>query len=276
MFSLDDLFRTDRRPEPYEPGAELWDDPHISGMMLQAHLSPDTDAASYKPETRQAICAYLMRAMGLKSGDSVVDLGCGPGLYCAALAAQDIVATGIDRSENSIRYAKSNDPKSDYIRASYLLPFGKAKFDAAFMISQDYGVLGPDHRKTLLGNIREALKPNGMFAFDVPSASAYRDRMNTAAPAWYSCESGFWRPGRYFVLKKTIFYPEISALCDYAAVFDADGVKVYHIYQTFFTPDSIRAELHESGFETMAVLSSLDGEPYRDDSPVIGILCKKC
>ena len=29
----------------------LWDDPHISKSMLEAHLNPDTEAASRKPVT---------------------------------------------------------------------------------------------------------------------------------------------------------------------------------------------------------------------------------
>lgn len=47
MFKFDDLMETDRRPVPYEPGEEMWNDCHISKMMLEAHLSSNTDAASY-------------------------------------------------------------------------------------------------------------------------------------------------------------------------------------------------------------------------------------
>jgi hypothetical protein len=31
MFALSDLIGADRRPAPYEPGAEFWNDPHIRG-----------------------------------------------------------------------------------------------------------------------------------------------------------------------------------------------------------------------------------------------------
>ena len=64
MFTFDDLLDVTRRPEPYEPGEELWNDPHISKMMLEAHLSPETDAASYRPEKIHAICEYLVRGDG--------------------------------------------------------------------------------------------------------------------------------------------------------------------------------------------------------------------
>ncbi|TEB15233.1 hypothetical protein Psfp_02270 [Pelotomaculum sp. FP] len=276
MLTLDDLINADRCPAPYEPGAELWNDPHISKMMLEAHLSPDTDAASYKPEKIQAICEYLARTMGLKNGDSLVDLGCGPGLYCSQLVQKGFHLTGIDRSENSICYARNHNHNKlvNYILASYLNPFGANQFAAALMISQDYGVLSPENRKKLLGNIRNALKPGGYFAFDVSSMAAFQNRINNPISKWYASASGFWRPHKHFILEKTIIYPDIPTICDFVVVFDS-GVKAYHIYQSFYSPESISLELEENGFRVEAVLANLYGEKYSAASLEIGVICRK-
>ena len=275
MLTLDDLINVDRSPEPYEPGEELWNDSHISHKMLESHLSQDTDAASYRPEKIRAICEYLIRAMKLKSGDSVIDLGCGPGLYCSRLAQQGFRLTGIDRSENSIHYARNHDQDTNYIIASYLNPFGTNQFDAALMISQDYGVLSPENRKILLDNIRNALKPNGYFAFDVSSMTAFQNRVDTAAAKWYASEAGFWRPHKHFVLEKTIIYPDLPVLCDFFAVCDAWSIKAYHIYQSFFSPESICLELADNGFHVEAIRSNLSGEKYSTASLEIGVICRK-
>ncbi|MDD3212252.1 MAG: methyltransferase domain-containing protein [Eubacteriales bacterium] len=275
MLTYEDFINADKCPAPFEPGEELWNDPYISQMMLEAHLTPDTDAASYRPEIIQAICDDLTRVLKLKKGDSVVDLGCGPGLYCARLAQSGFRLTGIDRSENSIRYARMKDNKSEYQVASYLEPFGVDRFSAALMISQDYGVLSPENRKRLLANVRNALKPNGAFAFDACSMAAFRGRQNGAASKWYASDGGFWRPGKHFVLEKTFFYPDIHALCDDFSVLDADGLKTYHIYQTFFSPETIRTELEENGFHVEEIKANLYGEPYHADSPVLGVICRK-
>ncbi|MCO1603782.1 class I SAM-dependent methyltransferase [Desulfosporosinus nitroreducens] len=276
MLTLDDLINADRCPAPYEPGEELWNDPHISKMMLEAHLSTDTDAASYMPEKIQEICEFLARTMVLKSGDSIVDLGCGPGLYCSRLVQKGFYLTGIDRSESSICYARNqnHDKHANYILASYLNPFGSNQFDAALMISQDYGVLSPENRKILLSNIRNALKPNGYFAFDVSSMTAFQNRTNGTASKWYASGAGFWRPHKHFVLEKTIIYPDMPTLCDSVVVCDS-GVKAYHIYQSFFSPESIRSELEENGFQVEAVLSNLRGEKFNEASPALGVICKK-
>lgn len=61
----------------------------------------------------------------------------------------------------------------------------------------------------------------------------------------------------------------------FCPVLDSDSVKEYHIYQTFFSPDSIRSELEESGFHVEAVLSDLSGEKYSPASIEIGIVCTK-
>lgn len=273
---LDDLFAAAQRPELYVPGEELWNDPHIAKGMLEAHLATDTDAASYRPGRIRVICDTLPRALGLKPGDSAVDLGCGPGLYCAQLAALGYTMTGIDRSESSILYAREHaSDREDYRLASYLEPFGEACYDAALMISQDYGVLSPEKRRALLQNIRRALKPGGRFAFDVPTMTAYRKRMDESSARWYASESGFWRPGRHFVFQDTLFYPEQGALCDLYAVLDEHGTKAYRVWQTFFTPESISRELEENGFAVEAALSGLDGGAFDPASPEMGILCRK-
>jgi len=277
MFNLDNLLEADRRPAPYEPGAELWNDVHISKMMLMAHLSPDTDAASYMPSKMRAICGFLPREMGLTEGCKVIDLGCGPGLYCEILAGQGLAMTGLDSSENSVRYATEHckGAGTHYVCQSYLSPFGEGEYDASLMISEDYGVLSPENRRLLLKNIHTALRPRGYFAFDVPSLAAFEARKAGAAQKWYAVDGeGFWRPHPHFVFEKTLFYPEIPALCDLYAVFDHE-VKITRVWQTFFSGQSIRTELEDAGFKVESLYANLWGGEYGEDSATVGVICRK-
>lgn len=59
----------------------FWDDEHISGEMLKAHLDPDFEGASRKlPFIEKSV-----RWIGELAPDGVyrrlIDFGCGPGLY---------------------------------------------------------------------------------------------------------------------------------------------------------------------------------------------------
>ncbi len=276
MLSITNWVNDLGRPAPFASGAELWNDPHISGEMLKAHLSPDTDAASYKPDTIAAICCHLPCAMGLKKGAAIVDLGCGPGLYARELTGQGYSVTGIDRSERSIRYAGelNEGREAVFVNASYLQPFGVNCFDAAVMISKDYGVLALKQRRVFLSNVHDALKPGGYFALDVHSLHDFARRQKNAAPYWEAAESGFWQPHPYVALSKTFFYPELSVSCDLHAVLDEE-FTVYRIWQTYYSPESISKELHEGGFDVHAVWGNLKGDPLNDDSGVLGILCQK-
>jgi SAM-dependent methyltransferase len=264
------------RPAPYQSGAPLWTHPHIAGEMLKAHLDPETDAASYRPESIRAICEHLQTAMGWTTQSQIVDLGCGPGLYCHAIATAGAAVTGIDQSANSLRYARAlcHDQKAHFVKASYLEPFGENAFDAALLISQDYGVLSPSQRQTLLGNIRLALKPGGRFALDVPSLAAYAERSGQPTTEWETSQGDFWRPRPYLLLHTIHLYPEINTLCDLYAVMDSK-VTVYRVWQTCFTPESITRELVEAGFRIEQTCSDLQGTPWTETSGVIGILCQK-
>ncbi|HPJ01604.1 MAG TPA: methyltransferase domain-containing protein [Candidatus Limiplasma sp.] len=274
MFTLHDLLALDRTPAPYEPGDEFWNDSYISTQLLPFHLNPDTDLASYKPQTMDAICAYLPKAMGLSPGAAIADLGCGPGLYCAKLSKDGYQMTGVDRSESSLAYARAHSGTARFIRQSYLEPFGEAAFDGAIMISQDFGVLSPGDRKTLLQNIHTALKPGACFAFDVPSLRAYATRTADGRPDWYAAKPGFYRPHDHLVMEKPIPYPEIPAICNRISVLDHE-VKTYRFWQTFYSPQTIGSELAACGFRLKQALSDLTGKPFADDSLTIGVIAEK-
>jgi len=104
--NLEQLQCLQEKPAPFTPGEPLfWDDPHISGQMLKAHLDPKTDLASRCPETIDRSVAWIVETLGLCPGDAVLDLGCGPGLYAARLAQRGLRVSGVDYSRRSIDYA---------------------------------------------------------------------------------------------------------------------------------------------------------------------------
>lgn len=262
-------------PSLYQSGAPLWTEPHIAEEMLKAHLSAETDAASYRPETIEAICSKLPDSMKLPLGASILDLGCGPGLYCKNLAGRGYALTGIDWSENSIRYAKElcKGVSAKLICASYLEPLPHQNYDGAMMISQDYGVLAPKDRQKLLLNIRAAIKRGGRFAFDVSSAAAFEKLKQNASQTWEAAAEGFWRGHPYLTLQKMFLFPDVPASCSLYMVIDEE-TTVYRVWQTYFTLNSIERELSENGFEVEKITSGLAGEEWREDSDELGIVCR--
>ena len=61
---LSQLMELQQKPAPFTPGEPLfWDDPHISMQMLAAHLNPDIDAASRRPETIDRSVQWLIETL---------------------------------------------------------------------------------------------------------------------------------------------------------------------------------------------------------------------
>ncbi len=117
IIDLDCLASIARRPQLYE-GQErvFWADPYVSEHVLWAHLDPDNDDASRKPEKIDRSVAFLLHRLAAARGMQepvpsnspirVLDLGCGPGLYAERLAQSGCEVTGIDLSPASISHAR--------------------------------------------------------------------------------------------------------------------------------------------------------------------------
>jgi SAM-dependent methyltransferase len=246
--------------------------------MLEAHLNPDIDAASRKPETIDRYVTWLIETLGLEPGASLLDLGCGPGLYASRFARAGFKVTGVDYSHRSIEYAstyaKENNLDIAYRYQNYLELGDENQYDTALLIFGDFCPLNPEQRSKLLRNTHRALKPDGKFILDV-STREHRKRYGNRNK-WYAVESGFWKPGPHLVLEEGFDYPELSIWLDQYTVIEADGkVSVYRNWFQDYTPETITAELEQGGFSVESLWADLAGQPYTNGSEWIGIVTSR-
>ena len=276
---ISQLMQLQQKPAPFTPGEALfWDDPHISAQMLEAHLNPEVDAASRKPETIDRSVKWLIETLGLNPGDCILDLGCGPGLYTSRFARLGLQVTGVDYSRRSIEhannYAQENHLDIHYRYQNYLNLPDEHQYRAAFLIYGDFCPLNPKQRSSLLRNVHRALLPGGKFVLDV-STRTHRKRYGVKN-GWYALESGFWKPGPHLVLETGFDYPEQSIWLDQYTVIEPDGkVSVYRNWFQDYTPETITDELSQAGFSVMSLWGDLTGLPYSPDSEWIGVITHK-
>ncbi len=265
---LDDMLRLLKAPTLYERSAEpFWDDTHISEMMLSAHLNPNVDAASRKPEFIERSVEWLVSVMP-RGGCKILDLGCGPGLYTKRLSDRGYDVTGVDLSRRSISYAKSVDLKTKYILSDYLLLDEAQVYDAITLIYCDYAALIPDERQRLLAKVRRMLKPDGVFIFDVFTDAHFEKKRNAAN--WYVCDNGgFWSKDRHLCLEATHLYEGNTVSADQYVVATENAVKEYIIWDTAYSPERLAAELRESGFSVKSIHADVCGTEYRKDSETL-------
>lgn len=274
------LIQLHQKPEPFTPGEALfWDDPHISAQMLEAHLNPEIDAASRRPKTIDRSVKWLIETLELRAGDSILDLGCGPGLYASRFARTGLRVTGVDYSQRSIEYARKyadeNNLNISYRYQNYLELTDENQYDAAFLIYGDFCTIRPEKRMAFLHCIQRALKPEGKFVLDVSTCECRKN--HAIKNYWQALQNGFYKPTPHLLLQEGFDYPEQSIWLDQFIVIEADGkVFVYRNWFQDYTPESIKNELSQSGFAVESLWGDLIGNPYSSESEWIGLItCKK-
>jgi SAM-dependent methyltransferase len=104
---LEDLVRRTAGPEPWAEGDNIpWNEPAFSERMLAEHLSQQHDAASRRVERIERQVRWIHEVLVGRAPTSILDLGCGPGLYSSRLARLGHICLGIDFSPASVDYAR--------------------------------------------------------------------------------------------------------------------------------------------------------------------------
>ena len=278
MTLFGDLHDLMKPPALYErTDAAFWDDEHISRGMLAAHLDPEFEGASrsfaFMDRSVDWICATAPPA----THPRLLDLGCGPGLYAERFARAGYAVTGVDLSPRSLDHARRSANEQglaiDYRCRNYLELDLDGSFDIAVMIYCDCGALSSDERRVVLRRVRERLRPGGALALDVFSRrklEAFEERTTWEEhPA-----GGFWNAGPHFEVQRCRRFSECVSL-EQIAVIASEGATSYHLWNTYFTPATLSAELEEAGFEAVELVGDAAGAPFDDASLTICAVSRK-
>ncbi|WP_119072596.1 class I SAM-dependent methyltransferase [Aggregatilinea lenta] len=273
------LHQLGQHPPLYEPGEPVfWDDPHISQHLLDAHLNPNTDTASRRPETVDAVVSWLIETLAPRPDAAWLDLGCGPGLYASRLAQCGLHVTGIDFSRRSIAYARDDAVRRKlditYRLENYLELEDEAGYDVVSLIYGDFCPLPPADRATLLDRVHRALKPGGHFVFDLSAPRHHA--LHGMQANWYAApEGGFWRPDAHLVLEHGFAYPDDIFLDQYVILIPGCDPVVYRFWFQDYTPERIAQELAAHGFRITAHWADLLGTPYTPESTWLGVVAQR-
>ncbi|MFB7552630.1 class I SAM-dependent methyltransferase [Streptomyces sp. NPDC056154] len=137
-------------------------------------------AAIYDPldPDRSDLDAYLGMAQELKAR-SVLDIGCGTGVFALLLAARGIEVTGVDPAQASIDVARTK-PGGERVRwvCGHATALPPLQVDLATMtanVAQE--VVGPRAWKEMLRTAHDALRPGGHLVFETrnPARRAWEE-----------------------------------------------------------------------------------------------------
>jgi len=170
-----------RPPRPWRDGNKIpWHEPDFSERMLDVHLDQGTHMAS---RTREVIghhvgwlCERLQVLTGADRGLRILDVGCGPGLYCHELARRGHTAVGFDFAPAPLEYARmvadGEGLDCDFHHADLtaldddmLARFGDV--DAVTFWFGEFNSFRTEAARDFLKRLAVPLKPGGLIALEV-------------------------------------------------------------------------------------------------------------
>ena len=274
------LERINQRPKPFEfyTAEELWTDKHTSKCMLEFHLNESVDLSSRNKKFIKDSVEWIVTHFKVTNGTKIADFGCGPGLYTSRLAEKGADVTGIDFSENSIKYAKNicrqKKLNINYVRQNYLEFNTDEKFDLITMIMCNFCALSPSQRKILLNKFKKILKSNGSILLDVYSINAYNQREEVAT---YESNllDGFWSSEKYYGFLNTFKYEKEQVILDKYTIIENTGTRIIYNWLQYFEKKSLNKVFQENGFDIEEFYSDIAGKTFTPDSNEIAIVAKK-
>ncbi len=253
------------RPIPAQPWAEgekiPWNDPAFSARMLREHLTQEHDAASRRAKIIKKHIKWIHNFVLAKTVSRILDLGCGPGLYCAELATLGHTCHGIDFSPASIDYAVKNAPENctytlGDLRAVEFLPgFGLVQF-----LFGEFNVFSRPHAREILQKAHAALAPGGQILLELQTFDAV-EQMGNQPSSWYTSGGGLFSDNPYLCLMESFWDEDQSATTERYIIFeDNQPILRYASTTLAYSEEDIAAMLTDAGFSDVQFHPSLTGE----------------
>lgn len=266
------------RPELYAAStSKFWDDEHISKGMLEAHLNPDLEAATRSHKFVDKSVEWITALTKKTEKPSLMDLGCGPGLYAERFYRKGFKVTGIDFSERSVHYAKDSANKQrlaiDYLYQNYLGISYREQFDIITLIYCDFGVLSDAERSLLLDKVYQALKPGGTFIVDVFTPKQYENVQETRSFSYH--ESGFWNNEQHLCMKSLYRYDSCNTFVNQYVVVTKDATQCYNIWEHTFTTEELKRDLQNAGFGSLEFYNDVAGAAFTEDNNILCVVARK-
>jgi SAM-dependent methyltransferase len=179
-----------------------WQNRDFSRRSLQLHLDQSNDVNSRRDSIISRQVRWIHHEILKEKKSSVLDLGCGPGLYMEKLAKLGHHCTGIDISPEVIDYAKSKNFHECRYYCEDILRFTIDKsFDFVMLNFGWFNNFTKSHGNQLLKNIKKMLKPGGFLLLEILYLGATQD-FGENLPQWHRAEQGIFSDTPYLFLQE--------------------------------------------------------------------------
>ena len=213
-------------PTPWAEGETIpWNDPGFSERMLREHLSQAHDAASRRLEVVDRHVDWIHHDVLLERSSSVLDLGCGPGLYAHRLARRGHICRGIDFSPASIVHARA-EAATDLSSCTFVegdirdVSYGEGH-DLVMLVFGELNVFTRTDASRILERAGHALGEGGTVLIEAHTLSAV-ERVGREGRSWYKSSGGLFSSRPHLQLQEGFWDPERRACTTRYFTIDAE------------------------------------------------------
>lgn len=265
------------KPQLYSPSTSaFWDNFHISKYLLDTHLAPDVELASRKLPFIKESVDWIASLSIHDEKRAILDLGCGPGIYCELFCKASFDVTGVDFSKRSIDYATKNaidnHMQINYIYQNYLNISYEDDFDVVTLVYCDFGVLSPSNRLLLLKKIKKTLRKDGILVLDGFTAINFNDFLEIQSIKFY--DNGFWSEKPNVCIENRYLYSDTQNYLEQYTIITSDDCQCYNIWNQSFNVGSLSSELKMAGFENLEFFDDVCGKPLSNNSKTICVVAR--
>ena len=266
------IFHRPDVPQPWSQhnGNLPWDEPDFSERMLREHLDESHGAASRPTAERTVQIDWLWSKLQLESGQKLLDVTCGPGLYAVAFAKQGLAVTGVDFSPAAVAYARQLAEKEAigsrchfYQQDIRQMKLSKSNFNAAILLYGQLAVFRREEAQAILAAIKQQLKPGGKLCIELLNPDKI-DRDNSQW--WFTDDMGLWGDTPFLHLGERFWLPEGQTSVEryYIVHLETGELTQVELCDQSYQPEEIAAMMWQAGFSAVDIYKDWDQLPLYD------------
>ena len=213
--------------------------------VYNKYWGPNVTAIQVPPVLEKFLLPYL------PPGARILDLCCGTGHLAQVLIKRGYRVTGLDGSEEMLRFARENAPGGEFLLGDardFQLP---AIYQAAVSTSDSLNyIMNLEVLKVVFRNVYAALREGGLFLFDLNTESGYKSRW----PGASHC------PGALSVVEEDYVFvilwsgydsQERRGRFDHTLFLRQDGWQRsdFPLFPKYYTEGEVRSGLEAAGFK---------------------------
>jgi SAM-dependent methyltransferase len=203
---------------------------------------------------------------------SILDLGCGPGRHCLALAKLDYKVTGVDMSEFLLAKAKKKSKTSSleitFISSDMLNFKSQIKYDLIINMFNSFGYFDTQEKnQQFINNSYNNLDKTGTFIIDTVGKETLARTIEPVHLSEY--ENGDIRIERPVLINNMQIFSNEWILISGNEAFKRN-------YQHFiYTPVELTTMCKKAGFNTVRIYGDLSGNDYDLESDRLVVIAEK-